>query len=158
MRDQLFEIQDISPKTIVRVGVGVIVRGPCGILLEKRADCQKWGLVGGRIEPGEAIKETALREVYEETGLQVDVKALLGVYSEPYCRLLRFEPSGDERHIIDVVVIADVKPGPISLRCSEESTELCWFTLPATPPECEFLSAAWKPVQDYWAGASGVLG
>ena len=53
-------------------------------MLEHRTDCNKWGLIGGSVEIGEQIEETALRECYEETGLIIDKKKLifLGLYSD----------------------------------------------------------------------------
>jgi 8-oxo-dGTP pyrophosphatase MutT (NUDIX family) len=42
-----------------------------------------WELPGGAAEPGEGPDETARREVFEETGLRVDLDRLTGVYYEP---------------------------------------------------------------------------
>ncbi len=51
------------------------------VLLTKRADNGLWCLPGGKMEPGESIEECCHREVLEETGLQVETKRLVGVYS-----------------------------------------------------------------------------
>jgi 8-oxo-dGTP pyrophosphatase MutT (NUDIX family) len=159
MSQRLVELSEISSRTTVRVGVGVIIHDESGhILLEKRADCQKWGLVGGKVEPGQSIEATAKREAFEETGLEVQITKLLGVYSERYCRILRFEPSGDERHVVDVVVIAKNLSDSSLLRCSEESEHLAWFGQNELPHSSDFLRAAWRPVQDYWSGSLGVIG
>jgi 8-oxo-dGTP pyrophosphatase MutT (NUDIX family) len=73
-----------SPDTRVKAGVGVIiVDDQERILLEQRYDNGMWGLPGGGIEPGESVFEAALREVKEETGLDIRIKGLLGIYSEP---------------------------------------------------------------------------
>ena len=53
------------------------------ILLIKREDVQCWHLPGGGIEPGETIAETAVREVKEETGLEVRMTRLVGIYCRP---------------------------------------------------------------------------
>lgn len=45
-------------------------------------DC--WGLPGGMMEEGETIEQTAVREAKEETGLDVELTKLIGVYSDPY--------------------------------------------------------------------------
>jgi len=42
-----------------------------------------WSLPGGMMEPGEPIDETARREVKEETGLDIRVGRVVGLYSKP---------------------------------------------------------------------------
>jgi len=51
------------------------------ILLHLRADNQTWGFPGGYMELGETVKETAKREVFEETGLRLGELNLFSVYS-----------------------------------------------------------------------------
>ncbi len=64
---------------VVAVNVAVI-RGN-EILLTKRADLFVWCLPGGRVEPGETLAEAAIRETREETGLEVELTRLVGIYS-----------------------------------------------------------------------------
>lgn len=52
------------------------------VLLQKRGDKLKWGFPGGALELGESIEECALREVKEETGLDVKIEYMIGVYSK----------------------------------------------------------------------------
>lgn len=57
-----------------RVGVSVIVWHEDKILVGKRKGSHSpgtWGLPGGKIDPGEHANITAMREVYEETGLYI---------------------------------------------------------------------------------------
>ncbi len=53
------------------------------ILLMQRADNGHWGLPGGHVEPGESVTDATMREVLEETGWQIEVGHLIGVYSDP---------------------------------------------------------------------------
>ena len=53
------------------------------VLLTRRLDNGLWCLPGGHMESGESVEECCMREVFEETGLQVRVKRLPGVYSDP---------------------------------------------------------------------------
>ena len=86
----------IGPKARTRVGVAVLLRDAENrILLEKRKDSGIWGFPGGGIDPGESIKECAIREIKEETGFDIHVERLLGVYSEPSSRLITFLDNGD---------------------------------------------------------------
>ncbi|MHA2140418.1 MAG: NUDIX domain-containing protein [Candidatus Thorarchaeota archaeon] len=43
----------------------------------------RWALPGGFVEYGETVEETAVREVMEETGVQIKLESILGVYSDP---------------------------------------------------------------------------
>ncbi len=108
-----------------KLAVGVIVRNVRGdILLERRTDCGLWGLLGGRMDFGESARDTALREVREETGLQVSLERLVGVYSNPDRGLLSY-PGGDIVHCVTIVFEASV--GQETPACSEESLELRFF-------------------------------
>ena len=52
------------------------------LLLQKRSDCEKWGFLGGMVELGESVEEAAIREIKEESGLDVKINSLFGVYSK----------------------------------------------------------------------------
>ena len=53
------------------------------VLLTRRTDNGLWGVPGGAMESGESVVEACEREVFEETGLKVHAKRLVGVYSNP---------------------------------------------------------------------------
>ena len=53
------------------------------VLLVRRADGGNWELPGGRIEVGESASAAAVREVFEEAGVTIEVTGLAGVYSDP---------------------------------------------------------------------------
>jgi 8-oxo-dGTP diphosphatase len=65
--------------------VDVLVYLPAqGVLLIERKNAPLgWALPGGFVEYGESIEQAAVREAREETGLEVELIALLGVYSRP---------------------------------------------------------------------------
>ena len=65
---------------IMTAACAVIEDSEGRILLQKRPG-GKWGLPGGIAELGEALHEAAEREAFEETGLKVRAKTLIGVYS-----------------------------------------------------------------------------
>lgn len=61
---------------------GAIIRDHAGrILLQRRSDYGDWGLPGGGMDAGEQIEETMIREVKEETGLEVSSYELAAIYT-----------------------------------------------------------------------------
>ena len=62
----------------------VFIRKEDTLLLVKQSyGEQYWSLPGGVMEAGESIDQTAIREVKEETGLDIRLGRLIGVYSKP---------------------------------------------------------------------------
>jgi len=65
------------------VGVGAVVWDDCGqVLLIRRANPPRqgeWSLPGGKVEFGETLQAAALREVREETGLEIEILGLIDV-------------------------------------------------------------------------------
>jgi len=96
------------------------------ILLTRRADNGQWCLPGGGVESGESVAEACEREVFEETGLRVRVRRLVGVYSHP--DQLVIYPDGNKAHIIALHFTAEVVGGEPGL--SNETTDFGYFTLP----------------------------
>jgi len=64
-------------------GVHIAVIRDGAILLTQRDDVEAWVLPGGTIDPGETVAETAVREAREETGLEVELTGLVGIYAMP---------------------------------------------------------------------------
>ena len=95
------------------------------ILLTRRADNGQWCLPGGRMESGESAAEACEREVFEETGLSVRVKRLVGVYSYP--DQLVIYPDGNKAHIVALHFVAETIEGKLGL--SNETTDFGYFTI-----------------------------
>ena len=96
------------------------------VLLTRRADNGQWCLPSGHMEAGESAVETCLREVTEETGLSVQVKRLVGVYTNPH-RLLEY-PDGNKFQLVALNFEAEIVGG--ELTTSNETTEFGYFSLP----------------------------
>lgn len=72
----------IGHEPIIVVGATALVFNKSGeILLNLRSDTNTWGIPGGSMELGENLQETAIRELYEETGLIATKLELIDVLS-----------------------------------------------------------------------------
>jgi ADP-ribose pyrophosphatase YjhB (NUDIX family) len=69
--------------TLVVAASAVVVNDRGGILLHRRSDNAMWSVPGGAMELGETIAQTVIREVKEETGLDIAIERLVGIYSDP---------------------------------------------------------------------------
>ena len=152
--EQMFARKKPDATTRIGLGVGVFVLDSQNrLLLEKRSDCGLWGLLGGRVDVGESVTDAAVREVFEETGLQVEITRLLGVYSEPRDRIVTYPDNGDVVHKVDVILEARILSG--TLLRSSESEELRFFE--RSSPPLEICPPAQRPISDYLNGLSSVL-
>jgi ADP-ribose pyrophosphatase YjhB (NUDIX family) len=153
--EKMYAQKAADANTRVRVGAAAIVRDSRGwILLEKRSDCGLWGLPGGRIEPGESVTEAAVREVKEETGLNIEITQLLGVYSEPdEFRIVTFLDNGDVVQLVDIILEAKIISG--ELEPSSESEALQFFSPDALPPD--IVPPALAPLHDFLQGLRGTI-
>lgn len=95
------------------------------ILLTRRTDNGQWCLPGGAVESGESVAEACEREVFEETGLNVRVKRLVGVYSHP--DQLVIYPDGNKAYIVALHFEAEIVGGTLGL--SNETTDFGYFVL-----------------------------
>jgi len=110
----------------IRLGCSAAILDEDGrILLTRRTDNGQWCLPGGRMESGEFAAEACEREVLEETGLNVRVKRLVGVYSHP--DQLVVYPDGNKAHVVALHFEVDITGGEIGL--SNETTDFGYFTL-----------------------------
>ena len=110
----------------LRLGCSGAIRDEQGrVLLTKRADNGQWCLPGGAMEPGESAAEACEREVFEETGLRVRVKRLVGVYS--HSDQLVVYADGGKFQIVALHFEAEIIGGELGL--SNETTDFGFFTL-----------------------------
>ena len=108
------------------VGVGVVILDADKVLLIKRGKPPRagtWSLPGGAQESGETLKEAALREIYEETSLKVEIIGLIDIVDS-----IRRDKKGDtEYHYTLIDFAARVTGG--ALRAGDDAIDSHWFTL-----------------------------
>lgn len=127
---------------VLAVIVAIIDNGK--ILLTKREDFEVWCLPGGGVEDGESVAEAGLREAKEETGVDVELTSLVGVYSrvggmqnDVHAVLFRAKPIGGELRL---------QPG--------ETIEVAYFPFDNLPKE--ILSGHQQRIADAIANVRGV--
>lgn len=96
-----------------------IEKGESILLVKQNYGLKFWSLPGGVMENGESINQAALREVKEETGLEIDLGRLIGVYSKP------------RESAIALTFVGIVKGG--ILKANHEVSEVGYFPFTALP-------------------------
>jgi len=92
----------LATDVIIRLWEGERFKGI--VLIERKYPPVGLALPGGFVEVGERVEDAAVREMKEETGLDVRLYKLMGVYSEP---------NRDPRaHVVSVVWIGDAEGEP----------------------------------------------
>ena len=106
------------------VGVGAIIIERDRVVLVKRGQAPllgQWSIPGGMLEVGETLREAAVREVLEETGLQVEAGELLGVFD----RILRDDEQRTLYHYVLIDFLCRRIAGEPLAAC--DAAEARWF-------------------------------
>ncbi len=126
-------------------GVSVAIIEAGRVLLIQRADFEVWALPGGIVDPGESAAQAAIREAKEETGIDIRLERLVGIYYVPM--LAQF---GLNAHN---VVFAGAPVGG-ALTLSNETLDVSYFRADDLPEAM----IAWhkRRIQDALEGATGL--
>jgi len=95
------------------------------ILMLKRSDSGNWTMPGGTMEIGETLVDCALREVKEETGLDIEILDLIGTYTDP--NIVIEYSDGEVRQEFGLLYYGSVIGGNVSI--DNESTDYKWIDL-----------------------------
>lgn len=139
----------IGHQPMLSAGATVTVIKDNKILLNLRSDTNTWGIPGGATELGETLKETASRELKEETNLDCDSFTLLNVFSgkDFYFKY----PNGDELYSVVALYLANDVTGELKIT-DGESFELDYFSKDNLPN----LESRAKVIMD-WLLEKGML-
>ncbi|WP_019625702.1 NUDIX hydrolase [Thioalkalivibrio sp. ALJT] len=103
-----------------RLAVDLVIHHPAQpgrvLVIERRNPPHGWALPGGFVDVGETTEHAAVREAREETGLEVTLETLLGVYSDP-----GRDPRG---HTVSAVYIAR---GQGQARAADDAADCAWL-------------------------------
>ena len=124
---QIFYGERLARGAKIRLGASAVIfdETRTQVLLTRRSDNGMWCLPGGAMDSGESVAEGCEREVFEETGLRVRVKRLIGVYSDP--NQLIIYPDGNKVHVVALSFEVEVISGTLGL--SNETTEAGFFPI-----------------------------
>ncbi|MFB6294396.1 MAG: NUDIX domain-containing protein [Candidatus Nanohaloarchaea archaeon] len=114
-----------------RVAVDAIVEVDSRIVLVKRGQDPfrgMWALPGGHVEEGEQVRDTVRREAREETGLDVAIDEILGVYDEP-----GRDPRGP---VISIVYVCSTEQEV--LEADTDAADADWSPVDDLPDELAF--------------------
>lgn len=132
----MIKVKEICPGVAI-----VIFNKENQVLLQKRADVKLWGIPSGHVEPGETVEAAAVREVLEETGLQVKILRLIGVYSEPSYQVFQY-PDGRITHFVTCCFQAEVVGGDLTAS-SPETLDLRYFSRDHLPMDILKMDPLW---------------
>lgn len=118
-----------APKTTMpaHLGANALITCKGKLLLEKRRDCDIWGLVGGGVKKTESPLQAIAREIKEELGLRIPIEKFrkLSVYGEPG-RIAAYQDGSIWRMVV-VVFALELEEVP-EMVISAESKELRFFS------------------------------
>ena len=117
----------IGSRKIILNCAGALVAKDGKLLFQKRSDNGLWGLPGGLLELNETFAEAAVREVREETGLEIRLVSFLGIFHNHDMMW----PNGDRAHTVGAYFTAEIVGG--ELRVDAESLELRFFAADEIP-------------------------
>ena len=114
------EVNNIIPAASV-----VVVNDQGEILLIQRSDNGNWTIPGGAMEYGESLTRTAIRECKEETGYDIQVTGLVGIYTNPN-RRIEYTSNGEVRQEFSVCYIGQAVSGQPTP--NDEATRIEWVS------------------------------
>ncbi|MEU3649280.1 NUDIX domain-containing protein [Lentzea sp. NPDC034063] len=110
----------------LRPAVSAFIQDEVGrVLMIRRADNDKYAIPGGQQEAGETLTQAAIRETKEETGIDIEVTELIGLYSNPH-HIIEYD-DGEVRQEFSICFRGSPKQG--DLKTSNESKEVAWINL-----------------------------
>jgi 8-oxo-dGTP pyrophosphatase MutT (NUDIX family) len=113
-----------KPNSIVAAVTVFIVDDSDRVLLIRRTDNGLWAIPGGAQDFGEFIAETAVRETKEESGIDVEVTGIVGIYTNPK-HVMKYS-DGEVRQQFSICFRADYLGGEPTP--SDESSEVRWVS------------------------------
>ncbi|MFI2232540.1 NUDIX hydrolase [Nocardia testacea] len=110
----------------VRPSAGAFVRRGNTVLLICRSDNGNWSMPGGAHDPGESLSRTAVRETLEETGIDISLTGLVGIFTDP-SHVIHYTSNDEVRQEFTIIYRAEPTGGAPTP--SSESAQVEWVPL-----------------------------
>ena len=114
-----------TANSLVVGGSAVVVNDEGCILLQRRSDSGSWALPGGAMDIGETFAQSVIREVKEETGFDVRIERIIGIYSDPG-HVFAYD-DGEVRQEFNICLACTIVGGELAV--SSESTDVRFVAL-----------------------------
>jgi 8-oxo-dGTP pyrophosphatase MutT (NUDIX family) len=135
----------IAKEAVIRPSAAAVIFDETGekVLITQRTDNSRWCLPGGGMDSGESVEEACVREVMEETGLEVQVSRLIGIYSSPDSMIIYAD--GNKIQGFTAVFEAKITGGKLGL--SNETLDAGFYSLDDMK-EIDLMENSWQRIED----------
>lgn len=111
-----------KPNSLKPAVAGALIKNN-EILLLKREDSHNWTMPGGTLELGECLTDALVREIKEETGLEIKILDIIGTYSNP--QTVISYANGEVRQEFTILYLVEFING--TLKIDNESIDIKWI-------------------------------
>lgn len=136
-----------TPNSLVPAAGILAIDEDGAILLQRRRDTDQWALPMGKQEIGETISQAALRESLEETGIELEITGLVGIYSDP-AHVVAYT-DGEIRQEYEVTLLG--RPVGGALTINAEASDVRWVK-PADLEALDIHPTMRRQIDDYLGG------
>lgn len=141
------------PATVLVTGSTACALDDAGrVLLQRREDNGLWALPGGAMDLGETFSNRVIREVKEETGFDVVIDRIVGVYSDP--GHVYAYPDGEVRQILNICCAVTITGGALAVSAESTAVE---FVAVEDLDALEIQPSHRMRIRDYLTGGPPVI-
>jgi len=131
----------------------VVVNDDGELLMIRRSDNDNWAVPGGAIDLGESVGQAAIRETKEESGIDVEITGIVGIYSDPK-HVILYTSNGEARQEFSILLTARPLGGEPTP--SDESIEVRWV-LPSDAKTLTMDRSMRIRINDYLSGYDSIV-